>query len=180
MPASHGPERILSGRGSFAGDREWFGHWGPVAADTMVGMLATLEGRAASAGLGTSVVKRLIALAVEGIENVRLHSAQEAVHRSACWIGREDDHVLLVFSNPLPHATAALLESRIAVLNLMDRDELRQHHLTLLADRSRSDHGGAGLGLITMARKADGALHFSSSRMDDQLTMAVIAMRVDL
>ncbi|HMC97292.1 MAG TPA: DUF6272 family protein, partial [Flavobacteriales bacterium] len=59
----------------------------------------------------------------------------------------------LLMGNALPLATAALLTHRVGVLNEMDEVDLREYYRRLLANEARTERGGAGLGLLTMARK---------------------------
>ena len=53
-----------------------------------------------------------------------------------------------------PGWLARLLTHRVGILNEMDEGDLRQHYMKLLANDGRTERGGAGLGLLTMARKS--------------------------
>jgi hypothetical protein len=61
---------------------------------------------------------------------------------------------LLATGNAVPPATATLLTHRMGILNQMDPQDLREHFLKLLANNSRTQEGGSGLGLLAIARRS--------------------------
>ncbi len=98
--------------------------------------------------------KRLINVLVEGLENLHHHTLQSHKELAFAMLVRDHRGYHMAFGNAVPLATAALLTHRVAILNEMDEVDLKEHYLRLLSNDSRSDHGGAGLGLLTMARKS--------------------------
>jgi hypothetical protein len=108
-----------------------------------------------SKGDPTPLRKRCIGVLVECAENLAKHVKEE--HRSSCslvLVRRVSGYVLLV-GNAMPWATAVSLAQRVEILNDMTGSDLRMGHLKLLGSEARSDHGGAGLGLMAIARKSD-------------------------
>jgi Family of unknown function (DUF6272) len=131
-----------------------FDHRGAVDQETLRDLLNKAETASIGAGDGVALRKRLFNVLVEGLENVHRHAMGH--ERSTSFAVLLDCSVgyRLLMGNALPVATAVLLVQRVEVLNQMDEADLREHFLKLLANDGRTDNGGAGLGLITMARKS--------------------------
>ncbi|MEO8591284.1 MAG: DUF6272 family protein [Flavobacteriales bacterium] len=120
----------------------------------MEALLATAEEASLSLRDAVSMRKRLFNVLVEGLDNIRLHASED--HRESIFAVLVDTPAgyKLLMGNALPVAMAALLTHRVGVLNEMDEADLREYHLKLLANDGRTERGGAGLGLLTMARKS--------------------------
>lgn len=67
---------------------------------------------------------------------------------------------------------------RIAVLTEMSEVDLKEHFLKLLSNDGRTDRGGAGLGLVTMARKSGKAIRAHQLPVDDQFVRLVVELTI--
>lgn len=131
-----------------------FEHHGSMDPTTLHILLTKAEEASLAAGDGVGLRKRLFNVLVEGLENMQRHTMDP--HREsgiAVLVDRGDGYRLLL-GNALPVASAALLVHRVGVLNEMEEVDMKEYFLKLLANDGRTDRGGAGLGLITMARKS--------------------------
>lgn len=108
--------------------------------------------------VGVSTRKRLVNLLVEGLENIRHHTRSDLAYTAFALLVFEESGYRLVFGNAAPQVIVTSLSHRIGILNEMDEADLREHHLKLLANEGRTERGGAGLGLLTMARKSTGPI----------------------
>ena len=111
------------------------------------------------AGDATSVRKRLVNLLVEALGNLVRHVDEEGRPSVKVEVWQEQDHYRMLFCNDVPVTTAALLVHRIELLNEMDEEALKAHYTMLLANEGRTERGGAGLGLVTMARRSARPMH---------------------
>jgi hypothetical protein len=64
-----------------------------------------------------------------------------------------------VARNPVLPETSTWLETRWNELLNFPHSDLRDRERETLADDVRSDHGGGGLGLFEILRRADGGVH---------------------
>jgi hypothetical protein len=135
-----------------------FAHRGAMDHSQLEGLLAVAEAHSLAAKLGVSARKRLFNVLVEGLENVRHHTPPELTETAFALLVLEEGGYRMFFGNAAPQATVALLSQRVEILNEMDEADLREHHLKLLANEGRTERGGAGLGLLTMARKSTGPI----------------------
>jgi hypothetical protein len=155
-----------------------FEHQGPVDHDVVQGLLALAEERSVELLDPLPLRKRLFNVLVEGLENLHHHSLDE--HKSTAWAMavRLEQGYHLAFGNAMPVAMAALLSHRVEVLNEMSEADLKAHYMRLLANDARTERGGAGLGLLTMARKSDRPLLTAQLPLDAHSTYFVLEMTV--
>lgn len=137
-----------------AGSAVVFEHHGPMDHSVVETLLAKAEEASIAARDAVALRKRLFNVLVEGLDNMRLHAGED--HRESAFAVLVDTPAgyRLLMGNALPVATAALLTHRVGILNEMDEADLREHYMRLLSNDSRTERGGAGLGLLTMARKS--------------------------
>ena len=88
------------------------------------------------------------------------------------------DGYRFAMGNAMPCVTATAIEHRIGLLNEMDGAELKEQYLKLLANDARSEHGGAGLGLFTMARRSDRPMVVNAAVLDPSLAYLCLELKV--
>lgn len=153
-----------------------FAHLGALHDGQLELMLAKADEHSALVKVGVSSRKRLLSLIIEGLENVRNHAPPGLVHTAFAMLAHEAGTYRLVFGNAAPQVTVELLSHRIAILNQMDEADLREHHLRLLATEGRTERGGAGLGLLTMARKSSGPIIAHSFPRDGETAFVALEL----
>lgn len=128
---------------------------------------------------GVAPRKRMMNVLVEALENVHHHSL--ASHREAAFalLVRDTKGFRLAFGNAVPLAMAALITHRVGILNEMDEADLKEHYLKLLSNSARSEHGGAGLGLLTMARKSTKPIVVRTAKMCPEAAFLTMELRVE-
>lgn len=141
-------------------------------------LIAQAESCSLSHGDGVAPRKRMINVLVEGLENVHHHSLGS--HREAAFALCVHDSrgYKLAFGNAVPLAMAALITHRVGILNEMDEADLKEHYLKLLSNSARSEHGGAGLGLLTMARKSVKPLVVRTAKLCPQAAFLAMEARI--
>ena len=169
-------DHLLSG----ADHRLVFAHTGPIDHKVVEDLLARAEAASLAVGDAVTVRKRLFNVLVESLENVHHHAV--GAHRSSAFAVLFDtgEGYRLVLGNSMPVAMAALLTHRVEVLNSMDEADLKQHFMLMLGNDARTERGGAGLGLLTMARKCHRPILVRSFPLDQQsvhLVMEVAVLR---
>ncbi|MBK9176508.1 MAG: hypothetical protein IPM46_09255 [Flavobacteriales bacterium] len=150
----HWSEQLLAPVQAAGSTRVVFAHHGPVDHAMKERLMAQAE--AYSLEIADSVVlrKRLFNVMVEGLDNLTLHTV--SAHGESCFATLLDSGsgYRLFLGNTVPVSTAEMLAHRVQVLNDMSDTDLKEHFLMLLANDGRTERGGAGLGLVTMARKS--------------------------
>lgn len=147
----------LAQRGSREGNVV-FAHCGLLDRDGLDRLVAISEAHCLASAVGVPTRKRLVNLLVEGLENIRHHTPEELAHTAFALLVFDTSCYRLIFGNAAAQVVVAALSHRVSILNEMDEADLREHHLKLLANDGRTERGGAGLGLLTMARKCSGPI----------------------
>ncbi len=147
------------------GVRVVFEHTGPVDHTRLEALIAQAEAHSLLVKDGVSLRKRLFNVLVEGLENVHHHTPADLAATGFALLVQDPEGYRVMFGNAVPAVSAELLAQRVEILNQMDEADLREYYLKLLANQGRTERGGAGLGLLTMARKSSGPifLHKGSS-----------------
>lgn len=153
-----------------------FAHRGPMEHAQLEQLLATAEEHSLVAKVGVSARKRLFNVLVEGLENVRHHTPEQLVDTAFAMLVHEEGGYRVFFGNAAPQITVALLSQRVSILNEMDEADLREHHLKLLANEGRTERGGAGLGLLTMARKSTGPILTHAFPRDNETAFVALEL----
>ncbi len=127
---------------------------------------------------GVVTRKRLLNVLVEALENLRTHTDPALAHTSFAVLKADEQAYTLLVGNAMPSASAAVVSHRIEVLNAMSEPDLKQHYLLLLGNTGRTDRGGAGLGLITIARKSARPLNVTSRVRDEATRYLILEARI--
>jgi hypothetical protein len=105
--------------------------------------------------------KAFFLILVELLQNVSRHSIDTVQRDGIFSISASDDGYTIAVGNVVDASAKEELATRIDELNAMDIDQLKQLYKQTLRDGSFSDKGGAGLGLIEIARKSRDKLAYS-------------------
>lgn len=155
-----------------------FHHSGGIDHGTLQSLVDRAEAWSLEAGDSVVTRKRLLNVLVEALENLRVHAPTEFIATVFARLHADGGCYRLYVGNAVHSATAEALEHRIEVLNAMDDAELKAHFLRLLSHDARTERGGAGLGLITMARKARRPLLLSTFPRDDSTRYLLLQAHV--
>lgn len=122
------------------------------------------------------------------IGNVLIEALQNVIRHG--WIDADGENQLFLTleltplgyqihtGNLVDFEMAAELRERIAHVNGMTHDELRKAYVETLCQGELSMRGGAGLGLISMAKKAEGALNYQFEEHGNQLFLFTLGVLV--
>lgn len=112
--------------------------------------------------------KAFFLILVELLQNVSRHNIEKD-NKDGIFMITEDDAGAYWTSvgNVVDDTAKNLLSERIEQLNAMEPMELKQAYKKTLREGSFSDKGGAGLGLIEIARKSSDKLGYSFNELGD-------------
>ncbi len=119
----------------------------------------------------TKIKKRIYLIMVEGLQNITRH--QDAIietdETAAIFImQKKGDFYFITTGNIIPNIRISNLESQIKKVNSLEGDELKKYYREILTQGKISDKGGAGLGLIEMARKSGSKLKYRFRKLNNQ------------
>lgn len=118
--------------------------------------------------------RRIFFIMVEGLQNVTRHqneiTREDTLYDGFFVIQRRPKHYIITTGNIIENQNIDSLKDKLDTVNNLDKSELKKYYLEKLNTGSLSDKGGAGLGLIEMARKSGNKLYFDFMRIDDNHT----------
>lgn len=118
----------------------------------------------------SSLQNRIYFIMVEGLQNVTRHqedtSERESEHAGIFAIQKVENRYIITTGNTIVNTKVDSLKQRLEKVNNLDREELKKLHREILSTGELSDKGGAGLGLIEMARRSGNRLTFDFEYID--------------
>jgi hypothetical protein len=154
----HEKERI-----SFPDPGDSLSFAGKVSQDAVDSICRLIEKKFENDWSGSTKRKKVMTIIVEVLQNIYHHSLQslqsdidvDDAESGIIILRREgDDMFKLLAGNFLRSDDADPLLARINSVNAMTRDELKEFYRKKLAENEISEKGGAGLGIIEIARKS--------------------------
>ena len=101
--------------------------------------------------------KRVVTVLVEMLQNISIHGerGENGLMNAYAVVAKGGDYFRLCTGNILNVSSAKSLMRRLELLTEFDKEDLRAKIRQRLKDEGLSDKGGAGLGLLTIAKKAE-------------------------
>ncbi|GAB4378012.1 MAG: hypothetical protein Kow0075_07450 [Salibacteraceae bacterium] len=116
------------------------------------------------------VSKKVYYLMVEGLQNITRHqyftNSGSQYDGGLFIINRKNAAYSITYGNWVSPEVKDLLEEKLDTISSKVPDELKEYYLSILNNSAFSEKGGAGLGLIDMARKSSGNLSFHFTPVD--------------
>jgi len=111
---------------------------------------------------------------VEGLQNITKHQADlevdEDLNYGVFVLKKEHYKYFITTGNLIENEFIDTLSKQITQVNSLDKDELKAYHREVLLHGKISNKGGAGLGLIDMARKSGNKLLYAFEKLDDKFS----------
>lgn len=155
-----------------------FGYTDKFSDDATDGLIAVQEARTET---GKKIKKRISFLVTECFQNIVRHAEdikkEHTLKKLFCVRNIGENHCIATVNPILKERQLRLKQSLDSLQNLSEQ-ELKQAYLDTLTNESFSDKGGAGLGLIEMARKSKQPLSYDFLEVNE--TMSQFTLQVNL
>jgi hypothetical protein len=92
---------------------------------------------------------------------------------------KTDNGYTVTTGNVLPSANINNLKSKLDEINNLQADEIRNVYRQMLSNSEFSDKGGAGLGLIEMAKKTGNKLDYDFVPLDEEFSYFILSKTVN-
>jgi len=135
------------------------------------GILSLTESNLDKQGEDSKIKKRVFTIMVEGLQNITRHQETDDdayVNETGIFIIQDvKSRYYITTGNPILKKNIPNLENQLNKINSLDAEELKLYYKKVLNDNIISDKGGAGLGLIEMARKSGNKLTYDFVELND-------------
>lgn len=131
----------------------------------------------------SKIKKRIFTILVEGLQNVTRHQEIDGKNVSMDQAGifiiqNRADGYYITTGNPILNENIPTLTRQLEKINGLDPEELKLFYKEVLNDNKISNKGGAGLGLIEMARKSGNKLDFDFSEINEKYSYFYMSTKV--
>jgi hypothetical protein len=161
-------------------ERLMFVYRGAVTNENSVSLLMLLEKEMESSEFSFVGRKRLFMFVLESLQNVSRHSkANEHGEMSLVVYSKTNSGYTVTTGNVIPTESIASLRSKLEEINNIDAKDIRSVYRQMLNTAEFSNKGGAGLGLIEMAKKTGNKLNFDFRELNDKYSYFILSKTVD-
>lgn len=129
------------------------------------------------------VKKKVFNVMVECLQNICKHADEvekpiTTIQDGIFMIGKNEEGYFLVTGNFVNNDLIDSLEEKINEVNNLDKEGLKKLFKEKLQNSVLSDKGGAGLGLIDIARKSGQKLGFHFEKIDNRISFYTLTTKV--
>ncbi len=118
----------------------------------------------------TVIKRRVYFIMLESLQNVTRYQSLgfTELERSAIFaIQKKGKYYFITTGNLIDNSKIPYVTKQLEKVNSLDMEELKTYYKTILKNGKFTDEGGAGLGLIEMARKSGNHLSFDFKHIND-------------
>jgi hypothetical protein len=161
-------------------ERLMFVYRGVVTNENSVPLLMLLEKEMENSEFGFVGRKRLFMFVLESLQNVSRHGNQsQHADMSLVVYSKTDAGYTVTTGNVLPSSSINSLKVKLDEINNLESKEIRNVYRQMLSNAEFSNKGGAGLGLIEMAKKTGNKLDYDFVSIDSEYSYFILSKTVD-
>ncbi|HLN20427.1 MAG TPA: SiaB family protein kinase [Bacteroidales bacterium] len=157
-----------------------FVYRGIVTNENSVPLLMLLEKEMENSEFGFVGRKRLFMFVLESLQNVSRHSVGSMhANMSLVVYSKTGSGYTVTTGNVLHNSGINDLRRKLEDVNKLENKDIRDVYRRMLSSAEFSTKGGAGLGLIEMAKKTGNKLDYDFVKIDDDYSYFVLSKTVD-
>jgi len=155
-------------------------HFGAFNEPKILSLVRIIEQLVLESGSKRRVMKRVASVLIEGVQNAMIHGAHDSDDKTNSFliIKKGEKNFSLSIGNLILAADANLIDYKISELNNLDKSELRKLYIETLCNENYSYKGGAGLGFLTIAKKAAEKVTYEVSPLNDRFAFFIVDIKV--
>jgi hypothetical protein len=161
-------------------DRLMFAYRGLVTHENSTFLLSLLDKEMEMSDFSFIGRKRLFIFMLEDLQNITRHTLKTGHEVGSIVVySKTDDGYTVSTGNAISCDEVHDLRKRLEEINRMDSEQIKEVYRTVLQVNDLTEKGGAGLGLLEMARKTGNRLDFSFSPLDNKHDYFILSKTVD-
>lgn len=154
-------------------------HKGDYSRESVIPILRMLENNLRSQSDIFKYKKKVFHVLVEILQNISIHSfAQNGIHHGIFVIGLKDESYNVLAGNYVASDEIDDLKTRLDLLNSMNKDEMNSLYKATLRQGKATKRGGAGLGLIDIARESLRKIDYQFYPVDDKKSFFLMSVSI--
>lgn len=144
---------------------------------------AMAEKNLESQKIDSSVQKKVFHVMVECLQNISKHTDkinEEQEPRGIFIVSRNKDSYFITTGNILTNEKSENLKKSLELVNSLDKEGLKDAYKKQIMGGELSSKGGAGLGLIDIAKKTGNKFDYHFLPIDDNFSFFILISKVSL
>jgi hypothetical protein len=129
-----------------------------------------------------AVQKKVFNVMVECLQNISKHadslSDQDEERRGIVMVSKGDDSYNIITGNIIKNKRVAGLQESLELINSLDKTGLSNLFKQQIKESTISDKGGAGLGLIDIAKKTGSKLTYQFKELNEQVSFFILTSTI--
>lgn len=158
---------------------------GGISQDILISVGDLLRDKLAGEDAKLSVSKKVFFVFIELAQNIYRYSSEKAILGSKkigagmVAIRENDAHFTIFAGNTIKKSDMQPLIEQCQAVNRMSQDELKQAYKNRIKIPKEDDSVGAGLGLISIVRKAGNQIQFEMTSINEDYAFLVLSTQVN-
>jgi hypothetical protein len=129
-----------------------------------------------------AVQKKVFNVMVECLQNISKHadslSDEDEERRGIVMVSKGDDSYNIITGNIIKNERVAGLQESLELINSLDKAGLSNLFKQQIKESTISDKGGAGLGLIDIAKKTGSKLTYQFKELNEQVSFFILTSTI--
>lgn len=161
-------------------NKELFRFSDDITQDSIEYILSNIELVLKEQELKKSIHRKVFYLMVEAIQNIYNHTCKSGPKscKPTIVLLVENKDFIIQTSNLIPNKEIIDIESKLEKINKLNLDELKAKYKEVLNNNIISKKGGAGLGLIDIARKSKNPIIYNHKPYTDSESILTLTVRI--
>lgn len=156
-----------------------FAYRGEVTSDNSVSLLTLLEREMEFSDFSLLERKRLFMFALENLQNISRHGVGKRENMTSLVVYNKNvDGYTINTGNALRKSEVRGLRRNLERINSLEPDKIREVYRNMLQTSEVGKRGGAGLGLMEMARKTGNRLDYDFYPIDDKYSYFILSKTI--
>jgi hypothetical protein len=159
---------------------------GAIHYETIGELIHNFKNMVHTLGVQTSTYKKILLVMIESLENIMKYSESPPLwvdgnkeFDPAFNIRKEKKRYLISSSNPIEKHNISSIENKIGFLNTLNQQGLKDYYKETITNGQFSQRGGAGLGLIEMAKISGNKIAYEFLQIDEKYARFSLMITID-
>jgi hypothetical protein len=159
---------------------------GDIQYETIGELIHELKNQVHKNGIQIGTYKRILLVMIEALENIMKHSEfpSDASGKTLLlipffYIQKNAGKYIVQSANPIRKRSKAALTERIDFLNTLNQQSLKDHYKETITNGSFNEQGGAGLGLIEMAKISGNRMIYEFLPVNEDFVQFNLKIEID-
>ncbi len=130
-----------------------------------------------------STIRKVYSVMVETLQNMSKHSDEITdkynIGKGLFMIGKKEGTYYIITSNKVSNSKKIDLEKAVKEVNGATREQLKEMYRKQITEGSISDKGGAGLGLIEIAKRTRNKLVYQFLPLDEHSQFFILKVEIN-